>query len=286
MLKEDEFMTLNDLRDEIAALGFEDSVEINKSLTTAANRALITLFTERPVARTVRITKVCEAPLFHVPKINHSGAHDVTVGLLGRAFSFRVSGKGHFTVSDGIVTSTKEFDAPDARFCGKIRNAGASITFSGDYLYTVFDFACYSELTGEREKDIPEYSPYTEYDINFMFGDFLSFLEPPRENGTVINDAVMQNGIIRLPTGKYSEISLTYARMPRRVSEDNPGDEIDVSGECSPLLSLLCASYMWLDDDADKAQYYMSLYRNGMSFIRRYNTSISECGYNDVLGWA
>lgn len=279
-------MTLNDLRGEIAALGFDNTVEIDTALTSTVNRALVTIFTERPVAKTIKVNLSSQNPLFYEEKITHTGGSDLTIELQGSAYVFRVSGKGHFTVKDGISTVSREFDTQDSLFRGKIRNSDATITFSGDFLYTVFALTCYADLLSDSEDDIPEYSRYTEYDINKAYGDFLAFLGPPTERGVIIGDALLQNGIIRLPRGKYSEITLTYARMPKRVTLDSADTPIDISGECSALLPLLCASYMWLDDDAERAQYYMSLYRSGMSFIRRYNTSMSECRYNDVLGWA
>ena len=97
-------MTLNDLKDEIAALGFDDSVRLDKTLQIAANRALVTLFTERPIAKTVRIILPCQAPLSYTEKIVHRGGEEVELTLRGRAYAFRVSGKGHFTVSEGLST--------------------------------------------------------------------------------------------------------------------------------------------------------------------------------------
>ena len=279
-------MTLNDLRNEVAALAFEDSISLNKSFVASANRALITLFTERPVAKTVRIPTAEQKPLSYIPTLTHIGGEDITVKLIGRAYIFRVCGRGTFTLSDGISVKTKSFDSENALFRGTIRTGEASITFSGDFIYTVYALTCYGELYSENESDIREYTPKSEYDLNALFGDFLAFLEAPRTRDSAVYDAIMQNGTLILPFGKYDEVYLTYARMPRLISADYPDAAIDISGECQPLLALLTASYLWLDDDAEKAQYYMSIYRTQMSFIRRYNTSISANGYQDVTGWA
>ena len=279
-------MTLNDLKDEVAALGFDDGLSLDRALTLAANRALITIFTERPIAKTVRIISNVPTPSYHTPKIVHSGSRDIEIAVRGRAYVFRVSGKGRFTLYDGALARSYDFDSKNALFRGIIRTEDAKIVFSGDWLYTVYSFTVYPELVGEGEESIREYSPYTEYDINGAVGDFLAFLEPPRHGGKPISDAYMQNGILRIPHGKYDEVYLTYARMPRRISLDNPAEKIDVSGECISLLPLLTAAYIWLDDDADKAQYYMSLYREGMGFIRRFNIAAYDAAYTDTTGWA
>ena len=279
-------MTLNDLRDEVAALAFEDGITLDKSFIASANRALITLFTERPAAKCVRIITHEQKPILHIPHMTHAASKDITINLSGIAYAFRVSGKGSFRVEDGISVTLKDFDTESSLFRGKLRNSDAKITFGGNFLYNVYSLVCYSDLYSDDEGDIREYEEYSKYDLDRLFGDFLTFLEPPTANGTVVTDAIMQNGTLLLPWGKYDQVTLNYARMPKRISADTPNEKIDISGECVPLLALLTASYLWLDDDAEKAQYYMSLYRTQMSFIRRYNTSMSTSEYRDVTGWA
>lgn len=279
-------MTLNNLKDEVAALAFEDGLTVDKRFIVSANRALMTIFTERPVAKTVRLYTKEQKPLFYQSSITHRGGECETLKLIGKAYVFRTSGKGRFTVKDGIAVVEKSFSGEGTVFRGFIRGSDATISFSGDYTYTVYGFACYGELYSESESDIREYSPESSYDINQLFGDFHSFLELPKSNGEVLTDAILQNGILKLPSGKYDEVYLTYARLPNRISADEPNGEIDISGECRHLLSLLTTAYLWLDDDAEKAQYYMSLYKSDMSFIRRNNTSVSGGEYREVLGWA
>ena len=278
-------MKLKDLRDEVAALTFESGIDLDKNFIASANRALITIFTERPVAKTVRLFTSMPKPLIFTPTITHSGGTDITLPLRGKAYAFRVRGVGSFTLCDGIIKNVKQFDTPDTLFRGFIRSSDAKITFSGSLSYTVYGFTCYGELYSKSESDIKEYTPTVSYDINLLYGDFLAFLDSPRTRSGEISDATVQNGILSLPYGKYDEVYLTYARMPRRITADDQNAEIDISGECRPLLSLLTTAYLWLDEDAERAQYYMSLYKTDMSFIRRFNTSHSCGEYRDVLGW-
>ena len=102
-------MTLNNLTDEVSALGFYESLTLDKSLVIAANRALVTIFTERPVAKTVRIVTTTQKPTVYIPKITHKGGEDISINLVGRAYAFRVSGKGRFTLNDGLVKSSRDF---------------------------------------------------------------------------------------------------------------------------------------------------------------------------------
>jgi hypothetical protein len=51
------------------------------------------------------------------------------------------------------------------------------------------------------------------------------------------------------------------------------------------MLPLLTAAFMWLDDDAGKAQYYMSLYRDLVANTKRYSSNKIDTVYR-VNGWA
>ena len=172
-------MTLNDLRDEVAALAFEDGITLDKSFIASANRALITLFTERPAAKCVRIITHEQKPILHIPHMTHAASKDITINLSGIAYAFRVSGKGSFRVEDGISVTLKDFDTESSLFRGKLRNSDAKITFGGNFLYNVYSLVCYSDLYSDDEGDIREYEEYSKYDLDRLFGDFLTFLEPP-----------------------------------------------------------------------------------------------------------
>ena len=276
-------MTLTELKNEVATLGAEVDIPIDTALISAANRALLTIFTERPLAKCVRIPTSRPSVSYHAAKISHAGGECKTILLEGKSYAFRVSGKGSFTPPGSRVPIS--FDSEDALFRGFI-NGGGEIKFEGEYFYTVYNLTAYADTVSESVADIPEYLPYREYNIGALFGDFLFFLEPPTQNGEPLSDTLISGETVRIFGEVSGEILVTYARAPRKISPDSPSANIDISGECQRLLPLLTAAYMWLDDDAEKAQYYMSLYQNGMGFIRRYNTGTASAKYRDVTGWA
>ena len=70
------------------------------------------------------------------------------------------------------------------------------------------------------------------------------------------------------------------------MSIDTPDRELDIPKELESLVPLLAAAYVWLDDDADKAQYYMSLYRDGMSAVKLYTRRAVDTGFENATGWA
>ena len=88
-----------------------------------------------------------------------------------------------------------------------------------------------------------------------------------------------------MPSEYREELFLTYYRSPSKITGDDGNAVIDISDECAPMLPLLTASFLWLDDDAAKAQYYMSLYRDLVANVRRYSTNKIDTAYR-ANGWA
>ena len=278
-------MTINELRAEVASLGFESKIEADNVFFTAANRALLTIFTERPVAKTVRIPIPSHAPVSLIPIIKHGGGEEILIPLTEKYFSFRVSGVGKYTFNNGLWSESVSFNTDDSLFKGETKGECASLCFSGECYFTVYNLAEYKEISDGKD-GAPEYKPYTEVRADGSSGDFLFFLSEAYSSAGPIKDAVLEGGIIRLPRGKYSEIYLTYARRPKRITESGSSEEIDVPHETSHLLPLLTAAYLWLEDSPEMSDYYMSLYKSEMNFIRRYCTGRNSSTYHDVVGWA
>ena len=245
----------------------------------------MTIFTERPVAKTVRIPISSHAPASLIPIIKHGGGDLIRIPLTEKYFSFRVSGVGNYTLDNGVWSESVSFNTDDSLFRGETKGEGASLTFFGDCYFTVYNLAEYKELTDAKE-NAPEYTPYTEVPADGGSGDFLFFLSEAYSKDGPIKDAVLDSGTVRLPRGKYTEIYLTYARRPKRLRESVGTDEVDVPAETSHLLPLLTAAYLWLEDSPEVSEYYMSLYKSEMNFIKRYRTSRHSTTYHDVVGWA
>lgn len=279
-------VTINELRAEVASLGFENKIEADNIFLTAANRALHTIFTERPVAKTVRIPISSHAPCSLIPIIKHRGGDEITIPLSEKYFSFRVSGLGTYTFNNGMWSESVSFNTEDSLIKGEVKASGATITFFGECYFTVYNLAQYKELSGDGTRSAPEYSPYIEIRVDGTADDFLFFLGEAYSKDGPIKDATLDGGIIRLPRGSYDEIYVTYARRPRRIKEGSGSEEVDVLAECAHLLPLLTAAYLWLEDSPEIAEYYMKLYQNEMGMIRRYRTSRHSNTYQDVVGWA
>ncbi len=278
-------MTLNELKNDVARLGFESYVEDEECFIASANRALSLIYTDRPVTKTAILS-------FRGPRVNlvrdfieHPSGSTITIPFFGRSVSFRSSGKGTCTIRDSTGGSAVPLSM-DGQLTKQFVSGEGTITLSGDYYFTVSNLAVFDDITGNSLLDIPEYSAYRELSPEDYCDDFRAFFDQPRDkNGDPVDSVVLTDGRIRAPFNFRGELYLTYYRKPSAINAENPNSGVDVSEECAPMLPLLTASFMWLDDDSAKAQYYMSLYRDMAANVKRYSTNKIDTEYR-VNGWA
>ena len=278
-------MTLDQLVEEVCALGFENTVEADSQLLTAANRALRLIFSERGSYATSSLIAAPIKPVFYLPLYEHRGSALDTIHIEGRAFSFKVSGKGELRVTDKSGQYSEMFDTPFGVKRGFI-DTFADLTFGGAMDFTVRDIACFDKITDSDEKSIPVISSTQRFNIKNYAKDFLSTGKQPTDKwGKPITGAEIRGSYLTLPADYSGEVLFTYKRQPAPIKSGYMNEEIDISAECEHLLPLLTAAYLWLDDDGEKAQYYMSLYREAMDRIKRYDAASTDTSFNDVLRW-
>ena len=277
-------MTYNELKNDVAGLGFEPLIEDEDGLIAAANRALRLIYTDRPVSRTVR--RYVQAPRVadSYPVIRHEGGTERTVALSGVAFSFRARGRGAYLLKDGKDETRVEFNGTDTPIKSRMK-VGGNITFLGEYDYVIYDLCSFFGVVGPEYDDIPLRELYIELDTDLEHNDFRAFVGPPRDaRGEAIRGAVLRGGRIYLPFDYDGEIVYDYYRSPSEITRGGE-QSIDVSAECEVLLPLLTAAFIWLDDDAQKASYYLSLYREELARILRYSRQTVDNSYS-TDGWA
>ena len=278
-------MTLNELKNDVASLGFESFIEDDACFIASANRALSLIYVDRPVSATAAIPiRGPRATLAH-EFIEHKSGEIITISFSGKAISFRSSGPGTCVVRDN-TGAAEILLGTDNQLVKKFVYGNASVTFMGDYYFTVSNFAVFDDTISNRITDIPEYAPFREIRPEDYCEDFRAFSSQPHDkNGNVIDKAKLTDGKIIVPHDYCAELYLTYYKSAKPLSSTRPDDPIEITEECMPLLPLLTASFMWLDDDAAKAQYYMSLYRDIMANLKRYSTNKIDTAYR-VNGWA
>lgn len=278
-------MTLNELKNDVARLGFESQLDDEDCFFASANRALSLIYVDRPVSRTVRVSLAGPRTTLVRDFIEHTSGSVITIPFSGRSLSFRSSGKGSCVIADVSGISSIPLSALDQLTKQFVYGEG-TITFSGDFYFTVKGLAVYDDIVSNSAPDIPEYTPTRVLLPEEYCEGFRAFCGMPTDaNGNPIDSVKLIDGRIVAPYDYRGEIYLTYYRTPKPIDADMGNSPIDVSEESSPLLPLLTASFMWLDDDAAKAQYYMSLYRDLVANIKRYSTNKIDTEYR-VNGWA
>ena len=279
-------MTLNDFKNELSALGFEREIAIDKSLVLSVRRAISTIYTERGVYNSFAIehypvmpTLVCKS-FTHIPKKTES------FSLKGRAISFSVSGTGFFTIEEKGVLTEYEFSSPF--YLWRIFISGeATVTFFGEYSFEVISLSVFENIRSENKEELFSYGEPFEYDMSALRGDFHSFASLPTDNqGREIAGAVMRSGKLIIPWGYRGRINIVYKSSAPLVSEDTPNAEIPIPKEVEHLVPLLASAYYWADDAPDKAEYYLSLYKDSMRAVKQFDTRLIGGGYQNVTRWA
>ena len=278
-------MTLNELKNDVAKLGFESYIEDNGAFIASVNRALSLIYVDRPVSKSAVIS-------FRGPRtslvrefIEHRSGEEINFNITGKAVSFRSTGNGRCIITDDGGREEIALGA-DRQSVKRLLVGDATICFFGDYYFTISNLAVFDDLISDKVADIPEYTPLRELCPKDYCDDFRAFTSQPTDkDGRTVESVKLIDGRIYVPYNYRAELYLTYYRAAKPIDETTADTQIDISEECAPMLPILTAAFMWLDDDAAKAQYYMSLYRDIVANVKRYSTNKIDTGYR-VNGWA
>lgn len=278
-------MTLNDIKKEVAILGFENESAVDGGIECAARRALAMIYTEHGVHAVGSIYQNSPVPTKHLPMIIHTAEENEVISLTDCSYAFVISGVGTLEVRDEEGVRTQDFDTRSSYLFGRVNGSG-EIRFTGKFRYTVYDLCIYGEKFADGEAP-PRYARLREYVLDEYLPDFLTCTSLPTDaRGNEIAGASISSGRLRVPYGYVGQIVIRYRKRAPTVSIDAPDAPLDVPAELEQLVFLLTAAYVWLDDDAEKAQYYMSLYRDGMSALKVYARSGVDTAFTDVARWA
>ena len=276
-------MTYNDLCEEVKELGFESAIDSPARMLSAARRAQREIYSIRPVFSNAVIYQRIPKPIQHIKELASKGDGEISVPYSSaKAFSFRSTGVGSVTVREtgkehtltfsGLSSVTKEFLHGDGE-----------LIFKGEYSFTVTELAIFGEIVSGSTEDIPVADMPREYDMAALVEGFISLAAPPSDSfGRIISGASLCGDLLTVPSDYSGDVCLICKRG-RELSEEG---ELDIPAECEPLLALLTASYYWLDDDPEKAQYYRSLYHEGMNTLRYNNRGRMSPSSVTGNGWA
>lgn len=274
-------MTLNELRTEVAALGFEPAADTDPILISAANRALATLSSDIPMIKTLRAPSYPYTPSYYFACMHHSAGERTELSLSGRAYAFCVSGKGCFTEISDSGRITQEFDTHLSDYRGFIKG-NVRLIFEGDD-YDILELSVFERIISNDLADIPLF-PENRIKPDEIVDDFAAFCELPRDSrGHLLADARIDGRELVLPLEHRGIVTVRYKKIPKRISHDTV--EIDVDANVEHLLAVLTAYFVWLDDEPSLAESYLELYKKLLPVVKQ-RTSGGCADYTEALGWA
>lgn len=301
-------MKVKDIYSEVARLGFETLLEDTVGFYQALNRALLQVASVRPEVKAVEVN---HAPLQNLLSVGagqiskHEGRKDlIFTAPRAAAYAFECDGIGEAYIEEcnGENTWSPIADVSlDGNhgvykaYKGVVETNGhpVRLRFSGNYTYYVKNVAVYSEVYSDKAEDVPLYNATCSYDISTLVDDFLALASPPIsfEDGFKYLSSgyrVESGKRLVLPYEEKGIYNVQYYKRPRainltdRPTEDNA--EIELDDEIVTLLPLRIAADVWLEDEPEKAQHYMSLYRERAEDMRTRTRNQSPIEYR-LNGW-
>jgi hypothetical protein len=304
-------MTVAELYSSVAQLGFETSLESDERFYYAVNRALLQVNRINPITSIVKINHFPLKNLLNGENFEPVCKKDKAIVFMAenaRSYYFECNGTGTMIIENSIDGNEwRKIDSVELssngqfkQYKGFIRDGGIFIEgikrlrFTGDYLYYVQNVAMYADLISDKVSDIPAYARFAAYDIGSLANDFISLAYPPivdvkRDDGFVLNRDYFIEGDskILIPASTQGVFDICYNRTPKMLTEESleRNDVIELNPELSAILPNLVASYIWVDDEPDKAQYYLSLYREQVAEILAQKRNMRPAVYRNKTGW-
>ncbi len=288
-------MKVKELYNAVALLGFEHEIDEEDTFYPALNTALHDIFRMAPTKR--------RALLAHYPpdtlvadteKVLYSN------GVLSykvegaKAYYIEISGKGVITLDNGGESSDEPFDKTygyqvKRGFCRKKDGdfpAETVITIKAETLCKIRAIAIYGEIATLQTEDIPALEKYIVYDLDRIFPDFSMLVAQPKWNeGNTLTDFYSDGKRLSIPRADRGDILIEYTPKIYEYTIDDENKEIDIPDEYIGALKLLIASYVWLDDNASRAQYYKGLYNEEIALISAKHRDLNPVKYESVNNW-
>ena len=249
-------MKLSYLEQALVDLNDGENIERDTTFVTAANLALGHISRIVPEERTAYIEAV--APVVGIRGKVDTGRTYTARGVA--SLSLRAQGRGKL-ICDGEVltawTSLSTWREVRLRF---EYPRDVVITFEG-VSGVVRDMALWQREYA-AEADVPMYGDTVRYDMSRIAPDYGGFIKSPVNamTGRDIRGSVMASPYIQLPYSFEGEAAVAYRHSPLRLTLDDVANDvdIDIAPEYEDLLPLCMAYYVWLEDEPNKASFFLA----------------------------
>ncbi|MBQ9116279.1 MAG: hypothetical protein IJY04_04600 [Clostridia bacterium] len=246
------------LRDTVCALGFVGQLEDENIFFHAANLALSRLRTVIPLRRTVKLGSYHPKPSIYKKSGECFSLHSPR----GIGFCFEFIGSLTLEYSHGSDAFKEELVSEDGKFSTYARaferSGSLTVEFSGDNSHSISNACIFDRLSRKGEPEL--YSEEFGYDMKNEDG-FLSVLS------VTGGEYRLSGSKVFIPRGGNAEYAVEYSFEPEPLSEDSMSAELGIDPCLSEAAALLTAYYVWLDDDASKAENYRVEYASAIERI-------------------
>ena len=253
-------MTALELESTLLSLGCNEFAD--EEFNYLANAALRKIYNDLPVKAKGSIHAHGILPTTTRTGVFHQGGKDASYPLIGRAFCVRVcGGTPRIVVSTGAVSTTHIFPNGVSVLKGFIVNNMGVIAFTGDYDYTVEYICHYDKIYSNDERDIPDGTDKTTYDLSRFYSDFMYLTSPLTDREGNVIEGVSSKGKEIFTNADYvGDIFFEYRKGPGKDVEIQSYTDIDIPKEYEMLLPVAFMSLYFADTDEDKAKLYLEKY--------------------------
>lgn len=278
-------MTVKELKSHLEGLGFGKLLGLWDYLYPTVNRAIAEIGSEHPGREIGTLPFFPERSRIS-SRIIHGGLGSV-IEVEGGAVSFKLQGSGSYKVSTGEGTRTYSFST----LCREVTvelSEGGRIEFLPDGNYIVFELCFTKKLPSPLFEATERIGGGYAVDLSKLFPHFLYLTEEPRDELSRPIKAVrmLTEKKLFIPDGYQGHLTLTYRRGHEMLDPySNEDASIDIDEGLEELLVLLCAYYLWHDDEGDLAQDYLEQYRELSASIKRARCAASGESYIRQNGW-
>lgn len=278
-------VTTKELLTRVKAMTSEYDYFDEETFFAAANTALSAVHSDFGTELCASVFLCSVRVAAHFDAIRHTPGNTETFFAEAKAYSFRVFGKGEVQIA-GATTVKKQFDGQGVVIRGFL-SEGATVSFLGDFAYTVTDLAFFAEAESDRVEDVPIFKEVRAISLGSLVKDIaFATSQPKKDDGTPTPEVFIENGYIFCPWEFAGKVNFTYKRLPTPISAQRGEVPVDVPAMAEHLLVLLSAAYMLADLCADSARVYLEEYKRAALVARRGAAFTCSERYFDSTGWA
>ena len=280
-------MTIRELKKEVEMLGFADLCELEDYLIPTANRALNMIHTRHPKLRLGELNMPKQQVIFKRDSIDVRNG-DATITVPAGTLFVKASGQGKYTYRDGQIQKSAGFDTYNGEELKVIFKEGGEITFHRSSNYMVWDLRVFNTIPERYGEAVSKHGRYICYDMKKFFPDLLYVVGAPTRDDLITDTAVnyLDTTTMMIAETFHGPICVCYRSAHQPLTKDMPEDtRIDISEELTPLLTLLVAHFLWLEDQPDKAKEYLSKYESLSKEIKEGRRPRTTGRYLDTNRW-